>query len=105
MKQLQILYIGRNAEIKDTVVRLLNGHEGWKAEGVMEDADVFKAWERQAFDIVMLGNGISETCEAALCNFCREQKEDVMIIQHYGGGSGLLYNEILEALHHKQHRV
>lgn len=98
MQQLNILYIGREETIKDTVVRLINNTEQWTATGVTTDEQAIQAWENNSFDIALLGNGISPESEMMLCAYFRTQKENVVIIQHYGGGSGLLYNEIMEAM-------
>lgn len=98
MQRLNILYVGRHEEIKDTVVRLIHKQENWTATGVLTDDDALKVWRSQVFDIVLLGNGIDPINEEMLCSRFRSEKEDIVIIQHYGGGSGLLYNEILEAL-------
>lgn len=98
MEQVNILYIGRSAEIKDIVVRLINNKEDWKATGVLTDNEAKAAWELAPFDIVLLGSGIEPEFETGLRHFFTGQKKDIIIIQHYGGGSGLLYNEIMEAL-------
>jgi hypothetical protein len=103
MQQANILYIGRSAEIKDIVVRLINNKEEWKATGVLTDNEAKTAWESASFDIVLLGSGIEPECETGLRHFFTGQKQDIIIIQHYGGGSGLLYNEIFEALNKFQH--
>jgi hypothetical protein len=98
MQRLNILYIGRNEEIMNTVVRLIHKQENWTATGVLTDDDALKVWRSNTFDIVLLGNGIDPISEENLCGYFRSVKEDINIIQHYGGGSGLLYNEIMEAL-------
>jgi hypothetical protein len=45
-----------------------------------------------------LGSGIQEESESNLCAFFVEQNPNIIIVQHYGGGSGLLKSEILLAL-------
>lgn len=103
MKKVKILYIGRSAEIKDIVVRLINNKEEWEATGVLTDNEAKEAWQLHPFDIILLGSGIEPGCETGLRHFFTEKKQDMIIIQHYGGGSGLLYNEIMEALNQYQH--
>jgi hypothetical protein len=48
--------------------------------------------------IVLLSNGIDAGSENKLRNYFSARNPCVIIIQHYGGGSGLLKNEILQAL-------
>ena len=95
---LNILYIGRHPEILETVVRLLNANEDWFGAGAETDETAMDLFEKINFRIVLLGCGIEEKSEKKLCKFCEETNPDCRIIQHYGGGSGLLKNEILHAL-------
>lgn len=94
----QILVIGRHEEILQTVLRLINKNEDWEAKGSLEDSEAIRLFDQFNFDIVLLSSGISENCEDVLCNYFRDKKPGIIIIQHYGGGSGLLSNEILQAL-------
>jgi len=103
MKKVQILYIGRHAEILATVVRLLNQNEQWQGIGALTDEEAITLFNNNNFDIILLGSGIEEEYEKSLCSFFRKEKPGIIIIQHYGGGSGLLASEIAQALyvHHK----
>lgn len=105
MKKTQLLVIGRHEEILNTLVRLINSNENWEASGTMEDAAAIELFDQFHFDIVLLSSGISQTGEASLCNYFRAQKPAILIIQHYGGGSGLLSNEILQALQEQKNTV
>lgn len=97
----QILVIGRHEEILQTVLRLVNKNMEWEAQGTLSDDEAIQLFDRFHFDIVLLSNGISENCEDSLCSYFRDKKPAIIIIQHYGGGSGLLSNEILQALHQR----
>ena len=85
-----ILYIGRNAEITTVVVRLLNNNEDWFGMGTTQDAEAQELFTQHPFDIVLLGNGITEDEDRQLRAFFKSQNPVVKIVQHYGGGSGLL---------------
>jgi DNA-binding NtrC family response regulator len=98
MKKTEILIIGRNEEILQTVIRLINNNPEWNGTGVSRDEEAIEAFHRQRFDIVMLTNGIDEEEEKKLRAIFTYQDKDIIIIQHYGGGSGLLTSEILGAL-------
>ena len=95
---LNILYIGGHPEILETVVRLLNANEDWFGTGAATDETALDLFSKINFQIVLLGCGIEEESEEKLCKFFQETNRDCKIIQHYGGGSGLLKNEILHAL-------
>ena len=98
MNTVQILVIGRNTDILETVLRLINNNPEWNATGTSEDGEAIRYFEEQSFDLVLLGGGIEPTSEESLCNFFRQRNPSIRIVQHYGGGSGLLSNEILHAL-------
>lgn len=101
MKKVNILYIGRHLEILETVVRLLNKNEQWQGFGALTDDEAVSAFSQHEMDIVLLGPGIESDSENNLCDHFKAQKKDVIIIQHFGGGSGLLASEIGEALYLK----
>lgn len=98
MEKTNILYIGRNAEIRDTVVRLLNKREDWNGVGVVQDDEARALFADTAFDLVLFGPGISADEEAALRDYFTAQRPEVKLVQHYGGGSGLLLSEVMMAL-------
>jgi hypothetical protein len=98
MKKTNILYIGRHLEISDVVVRLINTNKDWMGIGVVEDQKALEIFLKMEFSLVLLGSGIFINEELALCDFFRNHNPKIKIIQHYGGGGGLLSNEILNAL-------
>jgi len=97
-KKTNILYIGRNAEITTVVTRLLNNNEEWFGLGTTLDAEAKELFLQHKFDIVLLGNGITKDEEVQLRAFFKGENPAIKIVQHYGGGSGLLKSEILIAL-------
>ena len=95
---ISVLYIGRHPEILETVVRLVNSNEDWFGTGAATDEIAIELFSTIRFNIVLLGCGIEEESEQKLRQVFKEINSDCIIIQHYGGGSGLLKNEILTAL-------
>jgi DNA-binding response OmpR family regulator len=95
---IEILVIGRNIEILQTVVSLVNNNQDWNATGVSSDDEAISAFNKQTFKMVLLGGGIEKESEIELCKTFRAQHPGIIIVQHYGGGSGLLTAEIYEAL-------
>lgn len=94
----KILYIGRHAEILQTVLRLINAREDWFGLGAETDEEAIALFAKHDFDIVLLGCGIEKESEEFLSALFRNQKPEIAIVEHYGGGSGLLANEILSVL-------
>lgn len=98
MKTINILYIGRHTEITSTVTRLINKNENWHGIGTVNDTEAVVLFKTNDISLVLLGCGITEKEEITLRSFLKSHNPKVKIIQHYGGGSGLLFNEIYTAL-------
>jgi hypothetical protein len=98
METIHILYIGRHLEILATVIRLINANDNWNGVGVMNDEEAKEIFLRKDFSLVLLGSGIQEESETDLCTFFKNKNPNISIVQHYGGGSGLLKSEIVLAL-------
>jgi hypothetical protein len=98
MEKETILYIGRNVEILNTVVRLINANADWLGFGALDDDTAKSLAKEQSFDVVLLGSGISDESEFSLRSFFAKENANTIIVQHYGGGSGLLLSEITTAL-------
>ncbi|MDB5008493.1 MAG: hypothetical protein JWQ84_1488 [Mucilaginibacter sp.] len=98
MSKLQILVIGRHPEILQTVVRLINNNPNWQATGAITDQEALSAFNTIVFKLVLLGGGVDNESEATLCEAFRTKNPEIIITQHYGGGSGLLFAEIYQAL-------
>src|SRR5450432_1751921 len=96
--KIEILAIGRNDEILQTLLRIINKNENWHASGSLTDEEAIRIFDNANPAIVLLSNGIDAGSENKLRNYFSSRNPCVIIIQHYGGGSGLLKNEILQAL-------
>ena len=94
MPKVQILIIGRNEHILATVERLINNNPNWHATPCLTDDLAIAACKQQRFDLVLLGGGIDEISDVYLRETISKLHPGIKIIQHYGGGSGLLANEI-----------
>lgn len=98
MKKIQILVICNHEEILQTILRLINNNEDWEAIGANADEKAIELFHQHHFDLVLLGSGISDESENKLKKIFHHQNPQIKIIQHFGGGSGLLSNEIYAAL-------
>ena len=94
MKTLQFLVIGKNQEILDTLKRIIENNEGWKAEIRNNENVCYDYIKENQVDIVLLSCGLEEDFENDIKIFCENLDKDVKVIDHYGGGSGLLKNEV-----------
>ncbi len=94
----EILVIGRNQEILQTVLRLVNNNPAWNATGAVTDDEALASFNNNTFKLVLLGGGIEKQSEDLLCAAFRQANPQIIIVQHYGGGSGLLAAEIYQAL-------
>jgi hypothetical protein len=101
-KPLNILALGRNAEIMTVMQRLLNAPDNWYGLATTTNGVALEALQNTTFDIVLICAGISEEEEANLAKQFKDVQPDVIVRRHYGGGSGLLVNEIMHLLHSQQ---
>lgn len=81
--------------------RLINGHDNWIATVVTTDEEARVAFERQRCLIVFVCAGISTAEEETLRRSLTEIDPSVIVTRHYGGGSGLLENEVRAILDQK----
>lgn len=103
INQLNILAVGLNAEIMAVVDRLINGHEKWKGTTVCTIEEAIDAFSTKQYHILLLCAGISEEAASQLKSNLAGLNPATIVIRHFGGGSGLLENEILAAL--DQHNI
>ncbi|MDF2457075.1 MAG: hypothetical protein K0R51_3068 [Cytophagaceae bacterium] len=97
----RILVIGRHVQILEVVVRLINQNSDWEAVGT-DDEEALSLFAQHTFDLVLLSSGIEEKTENRLREAFTLQNPEIIILQHYGGGSGLLTGEIRQALENRK---
>ena len=102
MKKVRILVHGKHPEILETVLRLINKNENWAGEGSINEEKIIELFHQHDYDLVLLGGGITELSEKKIRALFQRSNPEAEIIQHYGGGSGLLYSEIEIALQKKK---
>jgi hypothetical protein len=98
MDRVEILVICRHEGILQTIVRLVNNNPEWHAVGAVSDDEAITAFDAQSFRLVLLGSGIEKESDEKLRSYFILKSPAIAIVQHYGGGSGLLSAEIYEAL-------
>ncbi|MDB4902859.1 MAG: hypothetical protein JWQ63_2140 [Mucilaginibacter sp.] len=98
MNKVEILVVCRHEGILQTIVRLVNNNPEWHAIGTVTDDEAIIAFDAQPFKLVLLGSGIEKESDEKLRSYFALKNPEIAIVQHYGGGSGLLSAEIYEAL-------
>jgi hypothetical protein len=98
MEKMNILVIGRHPQIMETVLRLINGQPRWTAEGALTDEDALVKFNAADFNLVLIGGGVEESSEEKLKTAFEKINPQIKMIRHYGGGGGLLFNEIEETI-------
>ena len=96
--ELNILAFGRDLAILQVVERLINGHEGWKATIVTAEEEAIAAFGKASFQIVFVCAGVSAQEEEDIRQKLQQLDPGVVVTRHFGGGSGLLENEVLSIL-------
>lgn len=99
---LNILAVGRDKDILAVVERLINSHDGWAASIATSENEAEQVFKTRPFPIVLVGAGFSAQEEEALRQRLKALDPSVTVIRHYGGGSGLLENEILGILQQRK---
>jgi len=98
LRQLHILAAGHHQEIMQVLHRLINAREKWTGKVVATSEEAIAVCREAPYHIVLLCTGISDADEAELRERLTALQPHIIIIRHFGGGSGLLESEIRAAL-------
>lgn len=98
MNKTEILVTGRNEEMLQRVVGLINNNDEWIASKAASDEEAIEKFHQRNFDVVLFTNGIADEEEKKLRKVFTIQNPDIIIITHDGSDSNLLITEIAEAL-------
>ena len=96
--QKQILAICTHEGILETILRLVNNNPEWHAIGASGLEEAKALLNAEKIDLVLLGNGLSPEEEKEIMYFAKEVNNQIRLVQHFGGGSGLLSAEIYGAI-------
>lgn len=94
MKVLNFLVLGKNQEILDVLKRIIENNEGWKATILSSEDAAYDYISNNKFDVVLLSSGLEDQFEQDIKTFCKNLDQEIKVIDHYGGGSGLLKSEV-----------
>ena len=101
MKTYNFLILGKNQAILEILLRLVNANNDWSAVGFNDEKLAQEYFLENKPDFVLLSSGIEDHIEKQFTHFCLENHPDIEVIEHFGGGSGLLQSEIYDRLHKK----
>jgi DNA-binding NtrC family response regulator len=98
MSTIQILAVGCNKPIMETIARLIDKEEKWSATMAFSMKEAIEHCLLKEFDLVLVGAGLTGDEELELKQKINHLRPNLPIVKHYGGGSGLLYAEIYQGL-------
>ncbi len=97
MKKIEILAICTHEGILQTINRLINNNELWNSTGAIDINEAKELADTKDFDLILIGSGLTAAEEQELESILAAHK-NIPVVKHYGGGSGLLFGEIYQAL-------
>ena len=93
-----IIALSANPEILEVMLRLLREREDIEPQGAYTIHEAVVLLSRSGYRAILLGSGFLEAEEQSLRSRVAADYPSVKIIEHYGGGSGLLKAELEKAL-------
>jgi CheY-like chemotaxis protein len=98
MNNAKLLAVGGDTEWLQTVIKLVNDHEGWTATAAKEEEEAIEKFCQYPFDIVLLDEGIPEAEHKKLLKILSNLNPDILIRQHCASEKGLLSATIRDAI-------
>ncbi len=98
MPSLEILIVGTHKPILATIQRLINNEAQWNATLAYSVKEATNICLERDIVLLLIGAGLDETAELELQQQLALLRPQLPVVKHYGGGSGLLFAEIYQAL-------
>lgn len=98
MEKIEILIVGTNEPIMRTIARLIDNEENWLATIAFSLDEAIAICPTKDFKLALICAGLSKDEEIGLSFGLNQLLPSLPIVKHYGGGSGLLYAEIYQAI-------
>ena len=95
MRSLHFLVIGTNDVILETLVRVISSVDHWTAHSCQELESMFDYLKQEKVNVLLLSSGLEDEVERKIKTIVPFLYPETVVIAHYGGGSGLLKNEVL----------
>ncbi|MDM1296141.1 hypothetical protein HX021_17790 [Sphingobacterium sp. N143] len=94
MRTLNFVVFGKNEEILLTLKRIIETTPAWKTTVQQQLSSCKNYLSAHPVDILLLSSGLSAEEERDIIDHLSHLNYPIGLIQHYGGGSGLLKNEV-----------
>ena len=88
-----VLIAGTNTEVTEVIERLVNEMDGYSGTVINSTKDLDAYLKRQPFDVLLLGAGFQQEEEVEIRRRASLLRPEMKVVEHYGGGSGLLSSE------------
>ena len=105
MEKIQILSIGRDAVLLQKLSGFINSNPQWESNATVDDESAIEIFHQRKFDIILLINAIEEESEKKFRSIFTFNEPEIIFIKHAGDATGLLADEIANALESKKKRV
>lgn len=99
---LSFVVFSTNTRVLRIVNRLIDKHEAWSSTPTGDANEVLEVLERERPNMFLVAVGAESAHVETWEQYC--ETHDIALIQHYGGGSGLLYNSIMQYLNSKEQK-
>lgn len=98
MNKTQILVVGYNEAILQKILEEINNNDSLEAIGTTDDEKAIELFHLRNFNLVILGDGLTDTTINRLKKLFTLQNPHVSIIMHIGTDSGSLMEEVSATL-------
>ncbi|WP_130736070.1 hypothetical protein [Flavobacterium sp. J27] len=95
MNKLSFLVVGKNDEIIQVLKRVIQSNFNSKAITANDMDEFYKTVLSTQVNVVLLSCGLEIKEEQEIKRFINSYNPNIKVIEHYGGGSGLLKSEVL----------
>lgn len=83
-----------NEQITNVVIRLLHAMEGYSGVANNSINEMLTSLRENKYDFLLIGAGFDEEQENTIRKKAQEINPKIKILNHFGGGSGLLKSEL-----------
>lgn len=99
----QILAIGRDPVLLQSLLRFINQHPKWEGTGTIDDETAIEIFQQRPFEIVVLINEIEWGSRKKFESVFTFYDPQIIFVDHEGNEPGLLVFEIQEALDNRNY--
>ena len=92
----KVLVAGVDQLITNVIVRLLNQMEGYSGVTANSTTEMAESLRASDYDILLIGAGFDQAQERSMTKEALEIRPNIKVLEHYGGGCGLLITELEE---------